>query len=137
MLKFSRKSESQLAPCDLASVIDAMIDLVTSDFDLRRNYDPRKVRFVRDYHPLGDTVLCTENQLGQVVFNILKNAIQALAAIPSKDREPVITARVRPEKGQARIELEDNGPGLSEAVRKRSSSPSSPPRPRGRAQALA
>ncbi len=52
----------------------------------------------------------------QVMLNLLQNAAQAMAGLVAN---PKIVLRIVDEKNMVRIEVEDNGPGMKEAVRKR------------------
>jgi signal transduction histidine kinase/ActR/RegA family two-component response regulator len=51
-------------------------------------------------------------RLGQVVLNLLVNASQAM---PVRRSQNLIRLSIRPEHGDAIIEVEDNGPGIAEA----------------------
>lgn len=65
--------------------------------------------------PPGDApvlVSGNEHQLAQVLLNLVTNAEQALAGRPGAR----ITVRVRVEDAVAVLEVEDNGPGMDEAV---------------------
>jgi PAS domain S-box-containing protein len=116
MLEFSRKSDQEFTPRDLADVVDKSVDLAASDFDLNKKYDFKSIRIIRDYDPELPPVKCDPAEMQQVVFNLLKNAAQALAG--DAHGEPVILLRTRRRQGMAAIEVEDNGPGIPpEAVK--------------------
>ena len=53
------------------------------------------------------------------MINLLINAAQAMMAQPDPAAEPTITLRTRRDDDMAHIEIEDNGPGMPEHVRKR------------------
>jgi signal transduction histidine kinase len=57
-------------------------------------------------------------EIQQVILNLLKNAAQAMTANPS-DKRPSITFRLRCEDRYAVLEVEDNGPGMTEDIRRR------------------
>ncbi|GFK92836.1 Nitrogen regulation protein NR(II) [Fundidesulfovibrio magnetotacticus] len=118
MLEFSRRSESKMTPSKLDAVVDKALELASSDYDLRKKYDFRLIGIVRDYDPALPSVRCTKTEIEQVLLNLIKNAAQALSMGPSPDA-PRITLRLIREESFARIEVEDNGPGMEEAVRKR------------------
>ncbi|MCP4629670.1 MAG: GHKL domain-containing protein, partial [bacterium] len=61
---------------------------------------------------------CTETEIEQVLLNLLTNAAWAMANEKSSD-PPRITLLIDVEKEMARIEVEDNGPGMDEETRKR------------------
>jgi len=64
-------------------------------------------------------VKCEASKIQQVIFNILKNGAQVMSESVEKKKEPRFTLRLMPEEDMARIEIEDNGPGMDEATRKR------------------
>ena len=63
--------------------------------------------------PLADAVLVDRIQIQQVLFNLIRNAIEAMSDGPT--RSLTISTRARP-KGFVTIRVEDTGPGISEAV---------------------
>jgi len=64
-------------------------------------------------------VLADRVQIQQVLFNILRNAIEALET-PGLGRKPVLSITVRPVRAQTiEIVVEDNGPGISAGVEQR------------------
>ena len=119
MLEFSRKSESRRMPADINAVLDKSIALAATDYDLKKKYDFRRIAIVREYEPGLPEVACIPTEIEQVVINLLKNAAQALAGHPPATGEPTIVLRTKRSNGGVRIEVEDNGPGMDEAVRRR------------------
>ena len=119
MLNFSRKSESQMAPQDLNSLLDDTVELASSDYDLKKQYDFRKIRIVREYQTDLPPTPCTRTEVEQVILNLLKNSAQAMALSPVPGRTPSITLRTGVRDQHAFIEVRDNGPGMDEATRKR------------------
>jgi PAS domain S-box-containing protein len=117
MLQFSRRSESQMAPVQLHQLLDNIVELAGKNYDLKRTTDFRNIRIVRAYDPLLSLVPCTETEIGQVILNLLSNAAWAMGE--AKTSEPCITLRTLKEENSARIEIEDNGPGIEEKVRRR------------------
>ncbi|WP_169725343.1 ABC transporter substrate-binding protein [Fundidesulfovibrio putealis] len=118
MLEFSRKSESGKEPCDLAAITENVLGIVSSDYDLAKRYDFKKIDIRKDYSPQSFPVPCSRTKIGQVILNILKNAVQAMSA-NTQAAAPRLSIRIRPEGDFMRLDLEDNGPGMDEAVRKR------------------
>jgi len=125
MLEFSRISESKRTPTDLGGVLDKAVELASNDYDLKKRFDFRRVKIVREFDHNLPQVRCTRTELEQVIFNLVKNAAQAMAGVGAAARgeaapeAPRITLRLTREDGFARIEIEDNGPGMNEEVRKR------------------
>jgi PAS domain S-box-containing protein len=118
MLSFSRKSESHMAPRDLAELLDKTLELAENDYDLKKEYDFRHIEIIREYDESTPPVPCEESKIQQVFLNLLKNDAQAMAEISDKGRSPRFILRVMPEDNMVRVEIEDNGPGMEESVRK-------------------
>jgi PAS domain S-box-containing protein len=118
MLNFSRKSESTQAPTDLGELLRKTAELAASDYDLKKKYDFRHIQIVFDLDPALPKVPCVETKIEQVLLNLLKNAAQAIAQHGDAG-QPRIVCRTRLEGAMARLEIEDNGPGMPEAVRRR------------------
>jgi PAS domain S-box-containing protein len=119
MLEFSRKADGEKTPTDVNALLDKALDLSLNDYDLKKKYDFRKVLVERDYDPALPPVPCTANQVQQVLLNLVKNAAQAMKCCVEGAPPPKLILRTRLEKDHARIEVEDNGPGMPEEVRKR------------------
>lgn len=117
MLQFSRSSDTQKRLVRLPELIDHTIELAASDYDLRRKYDFRDVHLECDYDSKLPEILCAPTEIEQVILNLLKNAAQAMSEAKGLDK-PRITIRTRGKEELVRIEVEDNGPGMSEEVRK-------------------
>ncbi|WP_243361088.1 sensor histidine kinase [Fundidesulfovibrio terrae] len=119
MLGFSRKSGGEFLPCDLEELLDRTVELAGGDYDLKKQFDFRQIEIVREYLPDMEKVECQPMEIEQVFFNIIKNAAQALKERSTQGASPRITLRARTEGGYAVAEIEDNGPGMSEEIRKR------------------
>ena len=117
MLSFSKNSTSIKNHTKMDDLIDKTIDLAENDYDLKKKYDFRNIEILRDYSPVVPQVLCEASKIQQVLFNILKNASQALSQGRGQDG-PKITIRLRGQRNTAIIEIEDNGPGIDPETRK-------------------
>ena len=123
MLSFSRRSTRQMAPCDLPALIDQAVEIAGNDFDLAIGFDFKGQAIIRQFDPQLGPVPGTANELEQVLLNLLKNAAQAIHQ-REDDREPGrIILRTRLNPPWAEIQVEDNGIGMSESVRKRTFEP--------------
>ncbi|WP_321401598.1 PAS domain S-box protein [Maridesulfovibrio sp.] len=119
MLRFSRKSRRVFKHCNLAELMNNTIELAANDYDIKRKYDFRKIEIVKKYSPELTEVLCEENEIQQVFLNLLKNGAQAMMEKEYIDDSPCFTLRLKKEGHMAVVEVEDNGPGMLEDVRKR------------------
>jgi PAS domain S-box-containing protein len=126
LLSFSRKSPSNKIPHDLNALVMQTLDLAATDYDLKKKYDFRNIAITRELAPNLPQVACDGQQIQQVVLNLVRNAAQAMAGgIESGDRDreysPRLTLRtsLAPDASFVRLEVEDNGPGVPAATRKR------------------
>lgn len=123
MLSFSRRSKREMAPCDLPALIDQAVEIAGNDFDLAIGFDFKGQAIVRQFDPALGPVPGTANELEQVLLNLLKNAAQAIHQRPEGSEPGRITLRTRLNPPWAEIQVEDNGIGMSENVRKRTFEP--------------
>lgn len=86
---------------------------------------PGQVRFERDYDPSLPEVAADRDQIIQVLLNLVRNAVQALTESPTEHPRIILRTRVlrqftigaQRHRLVARIDIEDNGPGISEELR--------------------
>lgn len=123
MLSFSRRSDRQMAPCDLPALIDQAVEIAGNDFDLAIGFDFKGQAIIRQFDPQLGPVPGTANELEQVLLNLLKNAAQAIHQRVDDSEPGRIILRTRLNPPWAEIQVEDNGIGMSENVRKRTFEP--------------
>ena len=119
MLDFSRRSESRRKVCDLPEIARKALALAHSDYDLKKSYDFKKIRVDIEMDDELPVVNCTETEIEQVLLNLLRNSAQAMAEADPPVAEPHITIRLGNVPGFARIEVQDNGPGMPADVQRR------------------
>lgn len=117
MLSFCRKSQAAFSLQDISQLLDKTISLAENEYDLKKSFDFRKIKIAREYTPGLPPVPCDTIEIQQVILNLLKNAAQAL--FQAKLQSPCITLRTKKEKNMVRIEVQDNGPGMTEEIRQR------------------
>ncbi|WP_112310254.1 ATP-binding protein [Pseudogemmobacter bohemicus] len=108
---FIRKDEGALAPFDFAELLGQTLRLVhaeASDAGVRIQHDVGELPQV-----LGNRV-----QVAQVLVNLLRNAIEAIA--PDSENARQVTVTVRPvmqaEREMLVVAVEDTGPGVSDSI---------------------
>jgi PAS domain S-box-containing protein len=119
MLSFARKGSRDIAPREMSALLDRTIELAGTDYDMKKQYDFKRIEIVREYDANTPTVPCEESKIQQVFLNILKNGAEAMTGGAQTDRPPRFLLRVNDEKQWVRVEIKDNGPGMPEALRKR------------------
>ena len=117
MLQFSRRADTTMVFTSLAQIVDQALELAASDYDLKKKYDFRSIEIIKDYQDTPQVPIVAV-EIEQVILNLLNNAAQAMIATPP-DRRPSITFRLRCEDRYAVLEVEDNGPGMTEDIRRR------------------
>jgi PAS domain S-box-containing protein len=122
MLAFSRRSASEPTPNRVDEMLETVVRLAASDYDLKKKYDFRQIQIERDFDPDLSEVECDRTQIEQVLLNLVKNAAHAMADAntPAPRR---IFLRTRRDGDVACIDVEDNGPGMDEVTRKRAFEP--------------
>lgn len=118
MLAFSRRSKAELVATRIDDMLDTVIRLAGSDYDLKQNYDFRQIEIVRDYDPNLEMIYCDRTEIEQVLLNLVKNAAQAMMSSDRGSSNQIIL-RTRKIDDYACIEVEDNGPGMDEETRRR------------------
>lgn len=121
MLEFSRASDDKFVASDLAELINRAVEIATGDYDLKKNYDFKRVEIYRQFEENLPLVYCSPPAIEQVVLNLVKNAAQAMIFNPHKgvDEHFTITLRTFKQDEYAVIEIEDNGPGMPEHIKER------------------
>lgn len=117
MLEFSRRSSIDKHPTDINALLGKVVEFASADFDISDGYDFRRVAIRYETTPDLPSVRCAPGEMEQVLVNLVRNAMHAMAAANTKD--PTITLRSRVVGKRIRIEVQDNGPGMTEDVRRK------------------
>ncbi|NDV25618.1 DUF3365 domain-containing protein [Desulfovibrio sp. JC010] len=119
MLSFSRKSDQHMDDYDLIALMDKTLDLAANDYNLKKFYDFRQIQIVREFDPDMPRVKCEGNEIQQVLLNLFKNGAEAMTEKEYGDEKPCFHCRIYRQGDMAVLEVEDNGPGMDEAIRTR------------------
>ena len=122
MLSFSRKTNLSTKYYHPGQLMDQILEIAATDYDLKRTYDFKTIIIKKEYQEVLPLITCEGPKIQQVLLNILRNGAQAM--INGKDKginQPTFILRVYEDKtaGMMKIEIQDNGPGMDEATRKR------------------
>lgn len=118
MLKFSRRAGSKHEAVLLPDLLESTIHLASCDYELKKIYNFMSITIIRDYDDQLPAIRMCRQEIEQMLFNLLKNAAQAVAGNP-QDRPPKISIKTIHENSWAIIEVGDNGTGMSEDICKR------------------
>jgi two-component system sensor histidine kinase DctS len=103
---FVKKREPQLVPLDLAEVAAEAVDLMTAEAREMR------VRLVLETDgPSPSPVLADRILIEQVMVNLIRNGMEAMAEGPRSGDQ--LTLRLGSEAGGLRLDIVDQGPGIS------------------------
>jgi PAS domain S-box-containing protein len=119
MLQFSRMSNQSKTPANMNELIDQTIELAQNEYELKKKFDFRQIKMIREYQNNLPAVFCNVTEIQQVILNLLKNAAHALYEKKSSDFIAQITVRTINEGSFVRVEVEDNGPGIPDEIKKR------------------
>ena len=117
MLSFARKGASTYSSHDIGELLDKCLDMAGADYDLKKHYDFRQIEIIREYAEDLPYVYCEPVNIQQVFLNILRNGAEAMNDVERKSCFVLRLMRDKP--GWIRVEIEDNGPGMEEEIRKR------------------
>lgn len=118
MLSFSRRSTSDFVPVCADEMLEEVVRLAASDYDLKRKYDFKRIDIVRDYSVDLEPIPCDRTEIEQVLLNLVKNAAHAVSGNQDEGLHK-ITLRTARDGDYARIEVEDNGCGMDDQTLQR------------------
>jgi PAS domain S-box-containing protein len=107
LLLFARPREVRPSPTDIHSLLDRTLGVVLED------PKTRDIEVVRRYAPSMPVLRVDPQQMEQVLFNVLLNAIQAV------DYRGRITVTTRANGATAQIAIRDTGPGIPPGIEER------------------
>jgi two-component system, NtrC family, sensor kinase len=118
---FSRLDEKQLKAVDIREGLDSALMIL--QHRLKSKGSRPEIEAIKNYVQLP-LVTCYASQLNDVFMNILTNAIDALEEQPSRRVITISTSLIVKETAISQsefvaIRIADNGPGMSEAVKKK------------------
>jgi signal transduction histidine kinase len=126
LMKFSRQEKAVMSEDDLDRVVKNGVALIEHQLNLGG------VKVFQEITPNVPKVVINANQIEQVLINIMINAMHAMDGRDPKK----LTVRLKPGNGFARIELEDTGTGMSDAVKKKIFEPFFTTKPSGKGTGL-
>lgn len=123
LLEFSRKSEPLFELTALPDLIERAIELARKDYDLKKDYDFRRIDIRTEYAADLPPVRLIRSEVEQVLLNLLRNAAQAMSDRSEHDAPPSILIQALVQEEHAIVRIADNGPGFSEEARRRAFEP--------------
>src|SRR5690554_440111 len=120
MLEFSHTSNRTPALIDLKSLIDHTAELSISTVE-PKGLKVKQAVIIKEVSETLPSIMGSAPEIQQVILNLLRNARQAIATSSNTNEpgfNPTITLRAYSDDENAIIEVEDNGPGMTEIVRR-------------------
>lgn len=105
---FVRKSEPKRAPCRIGEVVDDCLGFVEADARKRQIHIESLVADL-------PTVLADRLMLEQVLLNLIRNGMEAMAETPPEHR--VLRVSAGAENGEVVVRVTDNGCGIADSVK--------------------
>ncbi|MEA1960193.1 MAG: histidine kinase dimerization/phospho-acceptor domain-containing protein [Bacillota bacterium] len=114
MLRFARKSGSAVSSHYPDQLMDRILDLAATDYDLKKQYDFKSIEIIKEYADDLPMLPCEGANIQQVLLNILRNGAQAMQKAKTKSPRFILRIYSKGKPAMVHIEIEDNGPGMDE-----------------------
>jgi len=108
--QFVKKEQPELSLINLNDLVDEVIELVKPEARAA------EVIIRRDLEPALPSVMAQHIQVDQVILNLARNAIEAMADFPAAEKILTISSRTGGSNAVI-ITISDTGPGLSDDIR--------------------
>ncbi|MFM8453651.1 MAG: ATP-binding protein [Gammaproteobacteria bacterium] len=124
LLNFRKKSTHSKTETSIVLVIEDSLKLVENDYGLKREFDFKKIEILRNYEENIPVVSICAPEIQQVLINLFKNAAQAMFENQdAKHQLKISVLYIKSDSSQnkdfVKISVQDNGPGISEEIKKR------------------
>ncbi|MBU3954565.1 MAG: PAS domain S-box protein, partial [Proteobacteria bacterium] len=133
MLSFAQKGEGKKSYENLLLLMEKTIALAKNEYDLKREFDAKKIHIQIQIDPGFPFVACEASKIQQVFFNILKNGTEAMVEV---DLKPSFRIGFTVEKQMAVIKINDTGPGMEKKLQKKIFEPFFTTKPPGKGTGL-
>jgi signal transduction histidine kinase len=117
MLSFARKSEANISSHRPTELMDKILELAATDYDLKKQYDFKSMKIIKEYADNLPLLPCEGAKIQQVLLNILRNGAQAMGEANIHSPQFIIRIYAEAAHKMVCIEIEDNGPGMDEETR--------------------
>nr|WP_319396507.1 ATP-binding protein [uncultured Desulfobacter sp.] len=111
IMDFSREGERKSQPIDMKAVVESTINLVDYIDYLKEN-PLKNLKILREYDSDLPEITGTPSLIRQVLFNLLKNGVDALNARQFCNDAPRLTVRLKALEKHLCMEVEDNADGM-------------------------
>lgn len=120
MLQFSKNRSSERSMVGITTLIDNILELLQNDYDIKKNYDFKNIRILKNYQTNDINYYCSPTEFEQIFFNLFKNAAEAIHEKSQTVKfTPEISISIYEDEESLKIEIFDNGIGIDDEERKR------------------
>lgn len=117
MLQFSRGNTQKLSPTYIQDLIKRSLDLAQADLELKN------IHIHLSHIDESLIFYCIASELEQVILNLLQNSAQAISNYTPDSSDahwiPTIHLSAKQDDKYTYITVQDNGPGISEKIRRK------------------
>lgn len=117
LLEFSSPHKGSFSSVNLKGIVENALLLSRTDYNMKKQYGIANIKIVKEYSPDLSPVICVGTEIERVILNLIKNSVQSLFSADLKEK-PRIILRITANNTNAVVEVEDNGPGIPEEVKK-------------------
>ncbi len=110
MLNFGTQNPINMKEENIITLIENALSFAEQDYDLLHTSDIAKIKVHKDFPQENVSLICSSTQITQVLFNLIKNGMQALHGLP----HPELTIKVYKENDHVIVKVSDNGLGIPE-----------------------
>lgn len=114
MLKFTRRSTSDMEKHNLVEIINDALQLCANDISIQDHIDFKEIQIVTNFEDKNLEIECYPLEIQQVILNLVRNAVQALN--PTQESKIVKISLYRQNDNKVAIEITDTGHGMSKEV---------------------
>ncbi|MGA2654810.1 MAG: ATP-binding protein [Gammaproteobacteria bacterium] len=108
MLNFGTQNPVNMKEENIISLINNALSFAEQDYDLLHTSDIAKIKIHKDFQRENLSAICSSTQITQVLFNLIKNGMQALHGLP----HPELTIKAYQENDHIIVKVSDNGLGI-------------------------
>ncbi|MGL1900541.1 MAG: ATP-binding protein [Fibrobacterales bacterium] len=128
MLSFARKDGDRFSTHNITELLDSVIQIASTDYDLKKSIDIKSISMIRNYEDNLPEVPCEASKIQQVLLNIIRNGAEAMTAYYTEiiekggthpSPEFTFTLKRSKDSNSVIISILDNGPGMSDEISKR------------------
>ncbi|HQU71018.1 MAG TPA: PAS domain S-box protein [Calditrichia bacterium] len=113
ILNAANPPKPQLQTVNINSVVKRVSNLLADAIERRQ------ATFSHESESEAIWVWGDERLLFQAIFNLVKNALEALEALEEREKNGLITVITRMDGDRVRIDITDNGPGIAQPILKK------------------